>query len=139
MGGGVRIYRFFLGDSLGYRIEAFDMTPKTNAERNARCAAIMGWVEYPKWWKVVKYEWKDGRNIKDVTYVIPIKDYSPSTKIEQALEVAFKSSLPVLLDPSPTGISVEIGEFICGSFGSLPDCARKIVETVLEVEDGDKD
>jgi hypothetical protein len=114
------------------------MTPKTTAEINARCAEIEG------------YEWRDEyRNVGCIFAPgyydegVLIENYSPTTKIEQALRFGKEAVSKGIV----RRISVEIipsyylqiwdkkGELVYQAFPKDEEtCARKIVETALEVE-----
>lgn len=134
-------------------------TPKTDVEINARCAVLMGW-EYrcagniPEHFDPTAGYWNDeGTEGRDYVFISRREDYSPATKIEQALELLDKWNENDEKDWGAFHIGLrydaEMREWFVQSqqddFGdylketkttSLKDLPRKIVETVLEVEGG---
>lgn len=115
------------------------MKPKTDTAKNARCAELMGYTKTP----VVEFStntrnWMTcERDEAGFLKEIPVKDYSPVTKIEQAMDFAFKQGVYLTFYPQTDGsiqLSVDGGKSM--RCESLSDCARKIVETILEVENG---
>lgn len=69
--------------------------------------------------------------------VISATDFSPSTKIEQALTVAFKLDFNVTFIKSGAFPNIKEGKVLfLNRLDSLPDCARKIMEVIKEVEGG---
>lgn len=112
--------------------------PKTDAELNARCAEIMGWILVPSSGSNGDYYAKAELESKPIVFV---ENYSPVTKIKQALEFAIKMRVSVMFEPLAEGegfgLEIYIPNSKVYSYGlTLSDCARKIVETVLEVEGG---
>jgi hypothetical protein len=113
------------------------MENKINAELDAECAKRMGWEKYNSYYCIPSSEGND--DMGGYEKRCRIKDYSPTTKIEQALEFALKLNCDVRIDNAPIrGIRLttwmNIGTVSITYHQSLPDCARKIVETLLEVE-----
>lgn len=120
----------------------------TDAERNARCAEVMGWSKksFPSQSKpgvegqpLIAIPYEDAYLDKKGAFVIYAKDHSPITKIDQALELAIRMRVSVMFEPVAEGEGFGLEMYIPNSkiysYGlTLPDCARKIVKTVLEVE-----
>ncbi|MCK4824616.1 hypothetical protein KA005_53180 [bacterium] len=101
--------------------------PLIATEKNARCAELMGFVEVRG--ALARSWYKDGE------FKFTFANYSPITKIEQAIEIGRKRGLHIefLPDAGRGFISMKIdGVMHCKNTQS--DCARKIVETALGVE-----
>ena len=118
--------------------------PKTDAERKAECdrfgVGVLGLIFTPKFHNERTGATTPAYYLTKEYQRILIKDFSPSTNIEQALMVLMewnKQHNYLMRIDFNIGISgaITVGKHdLTGK--TLPDCALKIMETLMEVEGG---
>ena len=127
----------------------------TDAELTAFAIKVLGWTTYEQYNQELDESTNSNVEYETVyllqstsEYVMHKKDFSPATKIEQALMVAgvLRSTKDYFTSITPLGIDkftlaiwdrpVEGGEELYGGTLQRSDCARKIMETLKEVENG---